>query len=156
MSAEEAYETAIEEVTAMLDDPSLATPDAPADVDWFTHEVVAYFKLYDHHDIWRESGARRLGEWLKVRRATPDAPADVGDIRQHAIDYLQSERDPAMTPDAPADGLDEQEVRRVIVEWLGPQRMSLYLNKDIDRMVIGAIAYTAARAATPPTEGTAG
>ena len=129
MSAEEAYETAIEEVTAMLDDPSLATPDAPADVDWFTHEVVAYFKLYDHHDIWRESGARRLGEWLKVRRATPDAPAD---------------------------GLDEQEVRRVIVEWLGPQRMSLYLNKDIDRMVIGAIAYTAARAATPPTEGTAG
>ena len=37
------------------------------DVDWFVAEVVAYYKIYDHHDVWRESGARALGEWLRTR-----------------------------------------------------------------------------------------
>ena len=41
------------------------------DVEWFVREVIAYYKLYDHSEVWNERGARSLGKWLAVRLATP-------------------------------------------------------------------------------------
>lgn len=45
------------------------------DVEWFTSEVVAYYKIFDFHDVWTAKGARRLGEWLRTHRRE-DASAD--------------------------------------------------------------------------------
>lgn len=43
------------------------------DVERFVREVVAYYKLYDHQEVWNERGARALGKWLVARLATPEA-----------------------------------------------------------------------------------
>ena len=49
----------------------MAHEERGLDAEWFVREVIAYYKLYDHSEVWNERGARSLGKWLAVRLATP-------------------------------------------------------------------------------------
>lgn len=54
------------------------------DLDWFVREVVAYYKLYDHHEVWTEVGARALGVWLIARLAAAAVTANDVDMGEGA------------------------------------------------------------------------